>query len=68
MGDAVTGDLSSAIECLRDIASMGHKAGSETARNWLLSHGYALEDGGYVPGRGFEIGCDANGSPVEELP
>ena len=46
--------LTSAIECLRDIASMGQKAGSETARNWLIAHGYAREAGGYVPGRGFE--------------
>lgn len=45
--------LDGAIEALRDIAAMGRKAGSETAKHWLLSHGYALEEGGYVPGKGF---------------
>lgn len=47
-------ELSSAIECLRDIAAMGKKAGSETARNWLIANGHAREEGGYVPGKGFE--------------
>lgn len=46
--------LTSAVEALRDIAAMGKKAGSESAKNWLLSHGYALEEGRYVPGKGFE--------------
>jgi len=45
--------LRSAIDCLRDIAAMGKKAGSETARNWLIRYGYPMEDGGYVPGKGF---------------
>lgn len=43
----------SAIECLREIADMG-KVGSETAKNWLITHNLARVDGGYVPGRGFE--------------
>jgi len=44
----------SAIDCLRDIAAMGNKAGSETAKNWLLQHGIpADDDEGYVPGKGF---------------
>lgn len=46
--------LDSAVEALRCIAAMGKKAGSETAKNWLLSHGFALEEGGYIPGKGFE--------------
>lgn len=45
--------VASAVQCLRDIAAMGKKAGSETAHHWLLTHGYPLEEGGYVPGRGF---------------
>jgi len=45
--------LTSAVECLRDIAAMGRKAGSESAKNWLYQHGYPLEGGGYVPGRGY---------------
>jgi hypothetical protein len=43
----------SAIQCLREIAAMGKKAGSETAQHWLLQYGYPLEEGGYIPGRGF---------------
>jgi len=46
--------LAYAVQCLREIADMGRKAGSETAKNWLLSHGYARTAGGYVPGKGFE--------------
>lgn len=45
--------LASAITCLREIAAMGKKAGSEHATHWLQQHGYALEEGGYVPGQGF---------------
>jgi hypothetical protein len=43
----------SAIECLREIADMGKKAGSETAKNWLIKHQLARVEGGYVPGKGF---------------
>jgi hypothetical protein len=43
----------SAITCLREIAAMGRKAGSERATQWLLQHGYPLEEGGYLPGKGF---------------
>lgn len=50
---AVRVEVESAIQCLREIAAMGKKAGSEAAQHWLLQHGYPLEDGGYVPGRGF---------------
>ena len=46
-------ELESAIDCLRDIAAMGRKAGSETAKNWLQAHHYPLEEDGYVPGVGF---------------
>lgn len=64
-----TATLESAVDCLRDIAAMSRKVGSETARNWLIAHGYALEDGGYIPGMGFEpVGYDGNGSPVAEWP
>lgn len=45
--------MDSAINCLREIASLGRKAGSELAIQWLAQHGYPLEAGGYVPGRGF---------------
>lgn len=46
--------LDSAITCLREIAAMGKKVGSERATQWLLQHGYPLEEGGYVPGaQGF---------------
>lgn len=33
---------------------MGRKAGSETARNWLWQHGLPVEEGGYVPGLGYQ--------------
>jgi hypothetical protein len=47
-------ELNSAIQCLREIAAMNRKAGSETAQHWLLQHGYPIEEGGYVPGaQGF---------------
>jgi hypothetical protein len=46
-------ELESAIDCLRCIAAMGRKAGSESARHWLLQHGYPMEEGGHVPGKGF---------------
>lgn len=46
--------FSSAVDVLRCIAAMGTTPGSETAQNWLLSHGFALEEGGYIPGKGFE--------------
>ena len=52
-GVTAPASLESAVECLRDIAAMGRKAGSETAKNWLYQHGYPLEEGGYVPGRGY---------------
>jgi hypothetical protein len=42
-------ERASAIACLREIAA----AGSELATQWLLQHGYPLEEGGYVPGKGF---------------
>lgn len=45
--------LDSAVNCLRDIADMSKKVGSETAANWLQSHGYARTKGGYIPGKGF---------------
>lgn len=45
--------LQSAVDCLREIADMGKKAGSETATNWLQQHGIPREEGGYVPGKGF---------------
>lgn len=48
-----TATLESAVDCLRDIAAMSRKVGSETARNWLIAHGYALEDGGYIPRNGI---------------
>ena len=44
----------SLLQCVREIAAMNRKAGSETAKNWLYQHGYALEEGGYIPGKGFE--------------
>lgn len=59
----MTALLESAVECLRDIAAMGRKAGSETAKNWLYQHGYPLEEGGYVPGRGYA--SDYEKSPSE---
>jgi hypothetical protein len=43
-----------AVTVLRDIAAMGKSPGSETAKNWLYNHGYALREGGYIPGKGFE--------------
>lgn len=46
--------LESAVDMLRCIAAMGRKAGSESAKHWLLSHGYPLEPGGYIPGKGFD--------------
>jgi hypothetical protein len=46
-------EFDSAIQCLREIAAMNRKAGSETAQHWLLQHGYPIEEGGYIPGRGF---------------
>lgn len=54
--------LDSAVDCLRDIAAlMGSKtarrkvkeAGCDIAAHWLIRHGYPLEDGGYLPGKGF---------------
>lgn len=45
--------LESAVDTLRCIAAMGKKAGSEAAKNWLLTHGFPLEEGGYLPGKGF---------------
>lgn len=45
--------LDSAVDCLRAIADMGKKVGSETAANWLQQHGFPREEDGYVPGRGF---------------
>ena len=51
---ALATEMLSAIQCLREIAAMGKKAGSETAQHWLLQHGYPIEEGGYVPGaQGF---------------
>lgn len=38
-GDYVqTDEMASAVRCLQDIAAMGRKAGSETARHWLHEH------------------------------
>jgi hypothetical protein len=34
-------------------------ANSEIAANWLRTHGYALEPGGYIPGVGYEDGTPA---------
>jgi hypothetical protein len=60
--------LDSAIEKLREIAHlMGSKtarrkvkeAGRDLAANWLYTHGYALWEGGYIPGAGFEDGAEA---------
>lgn len=39
----------SLIECLRDIAAMGNKAGSETAKNRLTSIGINWETGEPIP-------------------
>lgn len=55
--DAATRLLMSAVETFRDIAaikgtSKRQKANSEIAANWLRAHGFALEDGGYIPGVG----------------
>lgn len=57
--DRVTRTLESAIDCLRDIAaikgtSKRQRANSEIAANWLRTHGYAVEPGGYIPGVGYE--------------
>jgi hypothetical protein len=51
--------LESAVDRLREIAAMKtvskrQRVNSELAINWLTSHGYALEEGGYRPGVGFE--------------
>lgn len=55
----VQAQLNSALDCLRDIASLAgstsrKQAGCEMASNWLYAHGYAKEPGGYIPGVGFE--------------
>lgn len=42
------------ITALREIAAMGNKAGSETAKHRLAQLGIPLEDGGYVAGKGFK--------------
>jgi hypothetical protein len=52
-------ELDSAIERLREIAALKgtskrQRVNSELALNWLISHGYAREPGGYVDGIGFE--------------
>lgn len=58
--------LDSAVESMRDIAAMGRKPGSEIAENWLLSHGYALDKDGCVPGKGFrdETAADTGNTEV----
>jgi hypothetical protein len=50
--------LKSAVERLREIAALKgtskrQRVNSELAISWLLAHGYALTDGGYLPGKGF---------------
>jgi hypothetical protein len=45
--------LDSAINCLREIANLSKKMGSEMAASWLAQHGYPRDPGGYVPGKGF---------------
>jgi hypothetical protein len=55
-------ELMSAVEALRDIASFKglskrQRINSERAITWLYAHGYPLEPGGYVPGKGF---CDTD--------
>lgn len=57
-------DLRSALERLREIAALAgttkrKQAGCELAASWLYAHGYALWEGGYVPGVGFEDGAPA---------
>jgi len=54
-------ELHSAVEALREIAAMRgtskrQKVNCERAITWLYAHGYALEDGGYLPGKGFTEG------------
>jgi hypothetical protein len=49
----------SMLERLREIAALAgttkrKQAGCELAATWLYAHGYALWDGGYIPGLGFE--------------
>lgn len=46
--------LDSAVECLRQIAALSRRQASDLAKNWLATHGYAREEGGYVAGKGFE--------------
>jgi hypothetical protein len=51
-------ELASALECIRDIASMRtmskrQRIISERAITWLRAHGYPEEPGGYIPGVGF---------------
>jgi hypothetical protein len=52
-------ELHAAIEALRDIAALRvmskrQRVISERAITWLSAHGYALEEGGYIPGVGFK--------------
>ena len=44
--------LTSAVACLREIAAMGKKAGSETAKHWLTMHGIDWETGDVTPDYG----------------
>lgn len=60
----ITAEHESAIERLREIATLAgttkrKQAGCEMAASWLYAHGYALWEGGYVPGVGFEDGAPA---------
>jgi hypothetical protein len=53
--DKLRTELHSAIQCLREIAALrGTSKCQKRAINWLYTHGYALQDGGYIPGKGFE--------------
>ena len=61
---AVTAKLfQSTLERLREIANLAgttkrKQAGCEMAASWLYAHGYALLEGGYLPGVGFEDGAE----------
>lgn len=52
--------LDSAVECLRQIAALSRRQASDLAKNWLATHGYAREEGGYVAGKGFESPQDCS--------
>lgn len=50
--------LASAVNALREVAALKGTSkrqgkNSEIAANWLIQHGYPLEEDGYLPGKGF---------------